>query len=224
MAMNAVPERRRQLTALVQPIICLRSPRFFVRTIGVPTTLPLTPVQAYAPDFARRFCMIMTALAALIARRLLRDPRLIALIVPLCNRINRAARRFERLVARLTAGKPSKPRRPGHRGGPHSSLFPRGRFWLIGVLGYEGAGYASQLAALLAEPGAAALLAEVPAAGRILRPIARMLAIGATQRPVRPKPAAKPSLEFIPPGPLAFRSHGYTWYEVPTPPLKPGRT
>ena len=187
--------------------------------------LLLTPNQAYAPDFARRFTIIMTALAALIAARLLRHPSYVALIVPLWNRINRAARRFERLVARLTAGKPSKPRRPGHhRGGPHSSLLPRGRFWLIGVLGYEGAGYASQLAALLAEPAAVALLAEVPAAGRILRPIARMLAIGATQRPVRPKPAARPSLEFIPPGPLAFRSHGYTWYEVPTPPLKPGRT
>jgi len=161
----------------------------------------------------------MTALAALIARRFPREPRLLALLVPLWNRINRAARRFERLMARLASGKPARPRRPGRRGGPHSSLLPRGRFWLIGVLGYEAAGLASQLQALLAEPAAAALLAEVPAAGRILRPIARMLAIGATSRPA---PAAKPPKEeeFFPPGPLAFRSLGYTFYEVPTPPLK----
>jgi len=126
-------------------------------------------------------------------------------------------------MARLASGKPARPRRPGRPSGPHSSLLPRGRFWLIGVLGYEAAGLASQLQALLAEPAAAALLAEVPAAGRILRPIARMLAIGATSRPARPKPAAKPpEEEFFPPGPLAFRSNGYTFYEVPTPPLKPG--
>ena len=185
---------------------------------------PPLPIQAYAADFARRFVIIMTALAALIARRLPREPRLLAHLVPLWNRINRAARRFERLMARLAAGDVGKPRRSGapRPGGAHRNRLPGGRAWLVVALGYEAAGLASQLAALLAEPGAAALLAEVPAAGRILRPIARMLAIGATSRPVRQKPAAKPPKEeeFFPPGPLAFRSLGYTFYEVPTPPLK----
>ena len=54
-----------------------------------PTSL-LSLFQAYAPDFARRFCLIMTVLAALIAARLLRHPRYVSLIVPLWNRINRA--------------------------------------------------------------------------------------------------------------------------------------
>ena len=177
-------------------------------------------------DFAPRFVMIMTALAALVAARLLRHPRLCALIVPLWTRITRAGRRFERLMTRLAAGKPAKPHRSG-RGGPHRNIFPTGRAWLVVALGSEGACLASQLQALLAEPGAADLLALVPSAGRILRPLSRMLAIGAytlRSRPVRPAPVAKQPLEFIPPGPLAFRSHGYTWYEVPTPPLKPGRT
>jgi hypothetical protein len=171
--------------------------------------------------------MIMTALAALIARRLLRHPRYAALIVPLWNRINRAARRFARLMARVAAGKPSQPHRSGRPGCPHrgADRLPTGRAWLVIALGHEAAGYASQLAALLAEPGAAELLAQAPTAGRILRPISRMLGIGAyapRPRPVRAAPLAKPPHEFVPPGKVAFRSQGYTWYEVPTPPLNPG--
>ena len=95
------------------------------------------------------------------------------------------------------------------------------------ALGYEGAGCASQLAALLAEPAAAALLAEAPTLKRILNPLARMLGIGVfalhhRPRPARaaPKPPPAEPPAFEPPGKLAFRSQGYTWYEVPTPPLK----
>jgi hypothetical protein len=183
-----------------------------------PSPLP-APVQAFAPDFARRFGLIMAALAAIVARRFLREPRFAALIVPLWTRLTRAARRFERLMARLAAGRPARPRRPGH-GGPHTSAaLPTGRFWLIRALGHEAAACASQLEALLAEPAAAELLALAPAAGRILRPIARMLAIGAVmprRRPARAAPAPSPL------GKVAFRSHGYTWYEVPTPALNSG--
>ena len=45
------------------------------------------------------------------------------------------------------------------------------------ALGYEAAGYGSQLAALLAEPELQALLLAAPAAGRILRPLCRMLGV-----------------------------------------------
>ena len=192
-------------------------------------TPPSPPVQAYALDFARRFVIIMAGLAALIAGRLLRHPRYVSLIVPLWNRINRAARRFERLMVGLAAGTLPKPRRSGapRPGGAHRNRLPTGRAWLVIALGYEAAGYASQLAALLAEPGAAELLARVPTAKRILRPLCRMLGVGVyalRSRPARPTqvaaPVARPRLEFIPPGPAAFRSQGYTWYEVPTPPLK----
>ena len=54
---------------------------------------------------------------------------------------------------------------------------PSGRGWLVRALGYEAAGYGSQLAALLAEPELQALLTTVPAAGRILRPLCRMLGV-----------------------------------------------
>ena len=58
------------------------------------------PVQAFAPEFAGRFGRILALVTKLIAARFLRNPRLILLIIPLCTRLNRAARRFERLMAR----------------------------------------------------------------------------------------------------------------------------
>jgi len=187
-----------------------------------PVPIP-APVQAFAPDFARRFSTIMAALAAIVARRLLRDPRLVFLIVPLWNRLNRTARRFERLMAHLAAGTLLVPRKPGRPSGPRRApspsaiALPTGKGWLVRTLGYEAAGCASQLQALVAERAAAAILALVPAAKRLLKPVERLLGIGAfalRPRPVHPEPPAPEPL-----GKVAFRSQGYTWYEVPTPPL-----
>ena len=186
-------------------------------------SVPL-PAPAFAPDFARRLGVILAALAALIARRFLREPKFAALIVPLWSRLTRTARRFERLMARLAAGTPTKPRQPGARpsaspgpSGPRkANPLPSGRFWLIRALGPEAAAYARQLETLLAEPAAAELLAVAPAARRIIRPLTRLLAIGARQRPARAIPAPAPSY-----GEVAFRSQGYTWYVVSTPPANP---
>ena len=180
------------------------------------------PVQASAPDLARRVGLILAALAALVARRLLHHPRLSALIIPLWTRLNRAARRFERLMARLAAGRLSKPRQSG-RHGPHRSAetLPTGRGWLVAALGSEAAAYAFQLQTLLAEPAAVELLALAPTAQRIIRPLTRMLAIGAfaiRPRPARAAPKAASPLAFVPPGEIVGRSPGFTWYEVPTPP------
>jgi len=196
------------------------------------TALLPVQVQAFAPDLARRVGLILAALVALIARRFLREPRLIALTIPLCARLNRAARRFTRLMARVAAGTLPRPQKP-HPGGPRQPrLIPSGRFWLIRALGYEGAACATQLEALLAEPATVALLARVPAARRILRALVHLLAIGAVPsrpRPVRaapapapaPKPKPTPTLAFEPFGEVAFRSPGFTWYVVPTPPANP---
>jgi len=162
----------------------------------------------------------MAALAALVARRFLREPRLALFIVPLWNRLNRYSRRFERLMAHLAAGTLPKPRAPGRSGGSHRSaiVLPTGRAWLIRDLGSEAAGYASQLQALLAEAAAAAILALVPAAKRLLKPVERLLGIGAFA--LRPRPASPTHPASEPLGEVAFRSQGYTWYVVPTPPAK----
>jgi hypothetical protein len=149
------------------------------------------PVSAYALEFARRLGIILRMLAAIVARRLAREPRFIALVVPLWRRINRAAIRFERLMAGLAAGRLPKPGRSGHSGPRQPNpLLPCGRGWLVRVLGHEAAGCASQLQALLAEPEAAELLALVPAAAGIIRPLGRMLDPGARNRPPRAIPAA----------------------------------
>ena len=148
------------------------------------------PVSAYAPEFARRLGIILRLLAAIVARRLAREPRFIALVVPLWRRINRATRRFERLMAGLAAGRLPKPSRSGHGGPRRPNPLPCGRGWLVRVLGHEAAGCASQLQALLAEPEAAGLLALVPAAARIIRPVGRMLDPGARNRPLRAIQAA----------------------------------
>jgi hypothetical protein len=189
-----------------------------------PAPIP-APIQAFAPDFSRRLRLILNTLTALIARRFLREPRLAALIVPLWSRLNRAARRFERLMTCLAAGRLPKPRKSGPSG-PHRSVaaLPTGRGWLVAALGPEAAACAMQLQTLLAEPATAELLAAAPTAGRILRPLARLLAIGAfapRPRPARAAPGTAPPGEPPPLGEGAFRSHGYTWYVVPTPPALP---
>jgi hypothetical protein len=157
------------------------------------------PVSAYAPEFARRLGIIFRMLAAIVARRLAREPRFIVLVVPLWRRINRATRRFERLMVGLAAGRIPKPSRSGHGGPRRPNPLPRGRGWLVRVLGYEAAGCASQLQALLAEPEAAGLLALVPAAARIIRPVGRMLDLGARNRPLRAIPAAAGQYRALPP-------------------------
>jgi hypothetical protein len=156
------------------------------------------PVAAYAPEFARRLGIILRMLAAIVARRLLREPRFVALVVPLWRRINRATLRVERLMAGLAAGRLPKPSRSGHSGPRRPNPLPCGRGWLVRVLGYEAAGCASQLQALLAEPEAAGLLALVPAAGRIIGPVGRMLDLDARDRAPRAIQAAAGQYRALP--------------------------
>ena len=58
---------------------------------------------------------------------------------------------------------------------PDVVRLPRKLGWLIALLGYEAAGYGSQLRHLLTQPGVAAALAACARSRRILRPIGRML-------------------------------------------------
>jgi hypothetical protein len=171
-----------------------------------------------APDFARRLGVILLALAALVARCLLRDPFRTPLIRPLWTHLTRAARRLDRAFARLAAGLPSRP----HAASPHPSgprprpVLPTRRGWLVAAIGYEAAGCASQIESLLAEPEAAAALAGSLAARRTLAPIRRMLGLAAP-RPRRPR--ARP--QAAPPAPAAARPTPPAWLRDAAPP--PGR-
>jgi hypothetical protein len=156
-----------------------------------------TPSQAFAPDLGRRFTVIVAAIAALVAYRFLHDPRFKSIIIPLWIRLTRTARRFERLMARVAANRASRPRLPRpHRPKPATARpipLPTGFAWLLVAIPYEAASYASQLEALLTEPGVADFLAAHPAAGRILRPLGHMLGIRAlAPKRIRPKRTPQP--------------------------------
>jgi hypothetical protein len=199
------------------------------------------PVQAFAPDLARRVALIVANLAALVAHRFLREPRLSSLIVPLWTRLTHTARRFERLIAQITANRAQKPRPTSpHRPNPNTARaanpLPTGHGWLIRALPQEAAAYAAQLESLLAEPGVADLLAASPAATRILRPLGRMLGLTAfapkrnapkrnTPKP-RPQPAPRAAPKRAPFTPLhddpSYRPSA-NWPRAPWPTHRPRR-
>jgi hypothetical protein len=153
---------------------------------------PLAPDLALkAPAIAGRFALIAAGLVALIVRAFLRDPRLAPLILPLCRRITRTARRFSAVMGLLAAGR--LPRHAASRRGKTSDRgfslkkprertcpIPTTRGWLVATLHHEAAAYRSQLAHLLAEPAVSDLLDAAPAARRLLRPICRMLGLSDT--------------------------------------------
>jgi len=142
---------------------------------------PLPSPEIAAPELARRFGLIMAGLAGLIAARMLRMPRYAGLIVTLWHRLQRAARRFERVATRpvVVAGeKPPLAVRAARARTAEVVRLPQGHGWLVRVLGWEAAAYMCQLEALLATPGMDALAAR-PGVGRILRPVCRMLGVGA---------------------------------------------
>ncbi len=168
--------------------------------------MSLTPPAANL-RFAGIIAMLCRMVAARIAGGRLAGP----LIILICRRLRRLARRFSALAARHAAGRlrparrrPVRPRRPGtprpQRPAAPSPL-PRGRAWLIRLVPEAAAG-ASQLQYLLAEPEMAAFLAAAPQAGRILRPLCHMLGLRPPavltlpRRPARrrlqPRSAAEP--------------------------------
>ena len=153
--------------------------------------MPASPTLSRAPDFAARLAVILAVLAALVARRFLRDPFHAPLIVPLWTHITRAARRLNHAFARLAAGCAPRPRCLHPAGPHHRPAFPTRRGWLVCALGPEAAAYASQLASLQAEPAAADALARSCAARRHLAPIRRMLGL-TPPRPRRPRPRVRP--------------------------------
>ena len=138
-----------------------------------PFNLPAT-----TPELALRLSLILAGLAGLVARRFLRMPRLMGLTVLLCGRIGRAAWRFARLLmrpARVRAPRVRTDRAAGDQA--RTRALPQGRGWLVRELGWEAAGCASQLQALLDDPAMQAVVAAFPGAGRILRPLCRMLGV-----------------------------------------------
>ncbi len=149
-----------------------------------------------APELARRFATIMAGLGALVARRFLRMPHLVGFTLLLWSRLNRAVRRFHRALTGTAKFRTRGNRRATVR--VRGVTLPSGHGWLVRELGWEAAGYMSQLEALLSEATTQAALADLPAAGRILRPICRMLGVSGAMTPKVLPVVATP----LPDGPL----------------------
>ena len=128
------------------------------------------------------FSNILSDLQKVIAAHAARNRALTVLLVAVWGRVARMRTRLERLVALWRAGKLPTPRAPRVREAaaerdPHGNkqVFPTGRNWLTHRIGYEAAAFGGQLRHLLTEAECVAFLEACPQAGRILRPLLRML-------------------------------------------------
>jgi hypothetical protein len=136
------------------------------------------------------------------------------------SRLTRLAQRFAALAARAEAGTLRPPRRRSRNKSPpreRQPRLPQNFAWLIRLVP-EAACFGSQLQHLLSQPEMAALLETAPQAGRLLRPLCRMLAIPvppALRLPPRPPPPdhepkicepGKPD-----PAPERGRGRDYVW-------------
>lgn len=126
------------------------------------------------------FTNILTDLQKVIAVYSARNRALVPLLVALWGRIARMKVRLEKLVALWRAGMLPAARAPRVRGAGGTRVgakqgFPSSTAWLTRMLGYEVAVYGSQLRHLMTEDECARFLEDCPQAGRILRPLMRML-------------------------------------------------
>ena len=121
-------------------------------------------------------------------------------------RVQRLGRRFAALVARWQAGtlpllgaarrRPAEARTKGPR---PKGLLPQGKNWFRKMFGETAPSFAGNLLHILhSEPQMMELVAATPLAGRILRPMCRMLGVKPPEylqlpkRPRRPRPPRPP--------------------------------
>ena len=158
-----------------------------------------------------RLAAIMAGMAAVVAHHVAGLRAISSALVPMLSlltwRLGRIAQRLDRLMLRWQAGTLPRPRPPhAPRPAAEASLrinvprinvppiyVPQGHAWLIRLV-QPTAQYMPQLERFLADPQTRALVAAAPQAGRLLRPLCRMLAIVPPDwlrlpaRPARPRP------------------------------------
>ena len=186
---------------------------------GLRVSIPVVPPRP-TPAPATRFALLIDALCRAIAAHGARHRRAGPVLLLLWPWLRRTAGRLARLAARIEAGRKPQARRrpaaprPSQVSPKHRPRLPEGFAWVVRLVP-EAASSASQLRHLLADPDMAALIEAAPTAGRLLRPLCRMLG-------VRPPPSlAPPSL--APPRPAALRpARAATAPTSDRPPSAPG--
>jgi hypothetical protein len=146
-----------------------------------------------APGLAQTFALVIAGLCRATASHIAIDRRAGPLLVRIFSRLHRLAARMTSLVARIQAGKLPPPRATRPITGPsrRKPRLPESSGWLRRIVPGT-AEYAGQVQALLDDPQTAALLEAAPQAGRILRPLCRMLAVPLPENLRRPKPRSAP--------------------------------
>jgi hypothetical protein len=193
-------------------------------TEAAPRPTPSAELRAAAPDLARRLGLTLGGLCTAIGLSVRgASPAGKALAELVWKHVFRMRHRLDALLARVAAGwlpRPATPRAPAVAAdptvprrtrvcGPALGAMPRSRACLIRVVGYQAAGYASQLEHLLTDPAMAEFVASVPGAARMLRPLCRVLGISPPvlgfpppppprpAKPARPKPAAQSAISQV---------------------------
>ena len=175
-------------------------------------------------SLGERLAITIAGLYAIVAPTMIFEPARVAFWVLVLNRLNRMVGRLDRLVAHFRAGtlptkRPSRARHPrpqptSRRDQPPLRL-PRGHAWLVRLI-QRTAQFGGPIEALINSPEGAALLAAAPQAGRIFRPLCRMLGIDPPtsirlpprprpKRPRPPKPPRAPDAPMHPISPIGFR-------------------
>jgi hypothetical protein len=146
---------------------------------------------------AKTFGLIIDGLRRAAAARMAADPSVRPPLLLVHAWLGRLVQRFAALVARAEAGTLRPPRRRPPRERPPREpppRWPKSFAWLIRMLPYQAACFGSQLQHQFSQPEMMALLEAAPQAGRLLRPLCRMLAIDLPPalrlppRPRKPKP------------------------------------
>jgi hypothetical protein len=163
--------------------------------------------------FETHFTGILNLLQRTIGNHVVRHDLYGPLLILVWGRLSRTIRLFTRLVALWRAGTLPKPR-PSQAGRtrkpapPKPLKLPRNYTWLFKLSQQPAAAAASQLRFLMNDEELRRFLAECPQAGRLLRPLCRMLGMRPTEvelapirlppRPRKPRPP-KPPREKRPP-------------------------
>jgi hypothetical protein len=201
---------------------------FYVLYLFVFALAPFPPIPsgpASPSDFlARTLGGLCRAIAARCAGRDAAITVARPLLILLWSRLNRTVLRFASLAARAAAGRLAAPRqrpaRPASVSPPSPSPLSSPRppavefAWLVRLVPGTAA-YGSQLQYLLATPEMAALLATAPQAGRILRPLCRMLGVPPPPAPPARPQAAKPAPAKPEPAPATPTTSGAAAPEPP---------
>jgi hypothetical protein len=167
------------------------------------------PIALPAPGLAQTFALIIAGLCRATASRIVVDRSAGPLLVRIFTRLHRLSARLTSLVTQINAGtqpapRPGRPTTDAGRRYRRKPRLPEGFGWLLREVPAT-AEYAGQVQALLDDPQTAALLETAPQAGRILRPLCRMLAIPLPDQLREPKPppaVADPPAESPPETPL----------------------